>query len=202
MRLFKKFVIIMTILFSCIIKESIAFPIESLTNDTIKHYVGEQFGGGIIFYVDNTNKHGLICSLSDIYDPVASSFYGKQDPTSLKGRKDSLQLINQILSISNPEKAAELCNNYLNSNYGTGQYSNWYLPTIEELEMLYRAKDLVNKSLAKYNKKVVDYLDKVYWSSSRMNDDLRGTNWLLDLESGGLITTNLPIVFVRAIRAF
>ena len=29
------------------------------------HFVGQAFGGGIVFYTDNSGEHGLICSQSD-----------------------------------------------------------------------------------------------------------------------------------------
>jgi hypothetical protein len=30
------------------------------------HYVGELYGGGVVFYVDQTGDHGLICSMIDL----------------------------------------------------------------------------------------------------------------------------------------
>ena len=30
------------------------------------HYIGEIFGGGIVFYVEENGKHGLIASASDV----------------------------------------------------------------------------------------------------------------------------------------
>ena len=99
-------------------------------NDTITHYVGEQFGGGVVFFVDKSGIHGLICSMSDIRDPDSYRLYNKQDPRPLKGRSDSAIIINQVFAISNRERAQELCENYKNSNYGTGVFSDWYLPKL------------------------------------------------------------------------
>ena len=36
------------------------------------HFVGELFGGGIVFWVDHTSQHGLIASLVDIVAPPAA----------------------------------------------------------------------------------------------------------------------------------
>lgn len=174
-------------------------------NDTVKHFVGELFGGGVIFYVDKTNKHGLICSMSDIRDPESSSLFKQQDLKLLKGRSDSTVLMYQVFAVDNPDRAITLCNSYTNSNYGTGQFSNWYLPTSEELKIMYNAKDDVNKTLEKCEKSIVDPLIKIYWSSSNIHNDLINNNWLLDFESGSLVSTNRPVqgrYFVRAIRAY
>jgi acyl-CoA hydrolase len=38
-------------------------------NDSNRHYIGELFGGGVVFWVDTTGQHGLICSMTDIITP-------------------------------------------------------------------------------------------------------------------------------------
>jgi hypothetical protein len=131
---------------------------SSLTKDTI-HRVGDLFGGGVIFFVDRTGHHGLICSLSDIVDPKSFQQFSKQDPTKLKGRKDSADLINQVFAVHKVEHAEELCNKYNNSNYGTGVFSDWHLPTLEQLEILFLVKNEVNKALEDFNKAITDPLN-------------------------------------------
>ena len=37
------------------------------------HYVGELYGGGVVFWVDQTGQHGLICSMIDLSDSQAWS---------------------------------------------------------------------------------------------------------------------------------
>src|ERR1035437_4545432 len=173
-----------------------------LAKDTI-HRVGELFGGGVIFFVDSTGHHGLICSLSDIVDPKSFQQFSRQDPTKLKGRKDSADLINQVFAVHKVEHAEELCNNYNNSNYGKGVFSDWHLPTLEQLEILFLVKNEVNKALEDFNKAITDPLNKKYWSSSKNYDDLMiGSNWIFDFDIGERGVTNLPSVFVRAVRDF
>ena len=175
---------------------------SSLTKDTI-HRVGDLFGGGVIFFVDRTGHHGLICSLSDIVDPKSFQQFSKQDPTKLKGRKDSADLINQVFAVHKVEHAEELCNKYNNSNYGTGVFSDWHLHTLEQLEILFLVKNEVNKALEDFNKAITDPLNKKYWSSSKNYDDLMiGSNWIFDFDIGESGVTNLPSVFVRAVRDF
>lgn len=175
---------------------------RKLSNDTI-HKVGELFGGGVIYYVDRTGHHGLICSMSDIRDPKSLYLFPKQDPERLKGRKDSATLINQVLSVSKYEQADELCNNYTNSNYGTGVFKDWHLPTIDQLDILFKVRNIVNIALEGFNKTIIDPLDKMYWSSSKNYDDrIAVSNWMFDFKEGARGFSTLPDVFVRAIRDF
>jgi hypothetical protein len=184
-------------LFTAILFTSITHGLPStpiVITDTI-HYVGEQFGGGIIFYVDASKKHGLICSMSDIRDPLSSTPDRKSPNT-----KPVYLVVKQ--AVKDPARASEICESYTNSNYGTGQFSDWYLPSIEELRKLYASKTEVNQALENYNQKITESLDKVYWSSSKMDSEVMNTNWTFDFDGGSLKTTNLTITCVRAIRKF
>jgi len=160
--------------------------------DSNQRFVGEVFGGGIIFQLDDSKMHGLICSLSDIRDASVQKI--SDYPTNV-GTSSS--------SISNPDRAIDLCASYINSDFGTGRFSDWYLPTIDELKILYQVKNTINASLEKYNPKITDNLDKTYWSSSKVKTDLIPANQLMDFENGTLIIfSNRPLTFVRAIRKF
>jgi hypothetical protein len=195
MNTFHKLLIMLVILLPQSMTREVSASNPFVTKDTT-HYVGELFGGGVIFYVDTSKKHGLICSMSDIRDPLRSP-RNRPSPNAQKDRSDI------ITKGQNAERAHEVCETYTNSNYGTGQFSDWYLPAIEELRILYRVKNTINESLEKYDPKIVDYLDKIYWSSSVVKADLIPSNQLMDFENGTLIITmNRPMTFVRAIRKF
>jgi hypothetical protein len=185
-------IIFTTALLSSIAQESASTP--NVTKDTI-HYVGELFGGGVIFYVDASLKHGLICSMSDIRDPLSTT----PDRSSPKAKTVPLELKQ---AVKNPDRASEICETYTNSNYGMGQFSDWYLPSIDELKILYSSKNEVNQSLKKYNQKITDFVDKVYWSSTKMSSEIQNTNWLLNFDGGAQMTTNRTVTCVRAVRKF
>jgi len=172
-----------------------------LQNDTVKHFVGELYGGGIIFFVDNSGQHGLICSMSDIRDEESIRLYRKQDPKPLTGRSDSAFIMNKVFVIDNPEHAKKLCENYSNSNLGTGVCSDWRLPTRNELEIMYGIKDELNR--------VLEFpLVKCYWTSTRINDEVLENIWLFDFYYGSLGAwnrTQRPVpgrIYVRAVRVF
>lgn len=46
--------------------------------------------------------------------------------------------------------AVQHCMNYVNPNYGTGVWTNWYLPSIYELSTLFANLGIINKTLNQY----------------------------------------------------
>jgi serine/threonine protein kinase len=120
--------------------------------ETTKLKIGQKHQGGIIFYLDNSGKHGKVCTESDL---------GSFDWDS----------------------AMKECQN-LNLN----GYSDWYLPSIDELKLLYNQKH------------IIPGLSSYYWSSSEGDND---TAW------GQLFTNGIKTKVnkvgtddVRAVRAF
>ena len=62
---------------TCLIKLWIAFLLIginifiaqsiSYAETTVTHKIGENFGGGIVFYIDDSGEHGLIAAKENIY---------------------------------------------------------------------------------------------------------------------------------------
>src|SRR5690242_13773461 len=44
---------------------------------SVHHYIGEHFGGGIVFFVDGNGRHGLITTTEDLEEPLVWSFRNK-----------------------------------------------------------------------------------------------------------------------------
>jgi hypothetical protein len=170
-------------------------PNEILTDnpqkDTIKHHIGELYGGGVIFYIDDTGQHGLICSMFDL----------RRGNFEKIGSKLVISQYNEI----DARDAKIICDNYQNSNYGTGVFSDWYLPTINDLERLYGVKDRINKVLEECDKNLTSPLRGYYWSSYRDLSEfsLSYQNWVYNIDDGNRGYTTLKgIMSVRAIRKF
>lgn len=67
-------------------------------------------------------------------------------------------------------------------NYKTNEYDNlqWYLPSVSELEMIYRNKDAINEFIIRYisqGERVMGH----YWSSTVYDYD---SSWLVDMADG------------------
>jgi hypothetical protein len=102
-----------------------------------KHYLGESFGGGIVFYVDATGQHGLISTASDIssaaWSNVNTLAIGVSAMSLTDGNSNSNAIVNQA---GHTNSAAKICLDYSNT-VGVDTYSDWYLPALYQLNMLY-----------------------------------------------------------------
>jgi hypothetical protein len=142
--------------------------------------------------------------MSDIRDPVSSRLDLKQDPIPIKNDPDTKALMSKDYAVKNRDRAVDLCDSYSNSNYGTGIFSNWHLPTIDELKTLYNVKNEINKALEKFGNSVTDPLIKDYWSSSKMHSEIMDSYYQFNFEDGTIIISpNLKgKTYVRAVRTF
>ena len=100
------------------------------------HYVGELFGGGVVCWVDHTGQHGRILSMVDltttgkIWSNVSQVTQTLGTTNDWDGAANTAAIIGQS---GHTSSASKLCADYTNADYGTGTYSDWYLPSIAEL---------------------------------------------------------------------
>ncbi|MCX6265787.1 MAG: DUF1566 domain-containing protein [Bacteroidetes bacterium] len=159
------------------------------------HYIGELFGGGMVLWVDHTGMHGLIVSLTDIsttavwslavsYTGATSTWDGQSNTTTIAG-----------LSL-----AAQICADYVNpGSYGTGIYSDWYLPAIDQLSLIYHVKYILNKNMEGIPD-VYGLANSYYWSSTEYNNYMA---WYYYVDSGHATYYDKNLSGrVRAVRAF
>ncbi len=119
--------------------------------------IGQSYGGGIIFYLDNTGQHGLICGPSDI----AAKPWGCPGPcyslpTTFGAGAQNTTTIVSLCSQQNT--AAVACD-----QYSINGYSDWYLPSHSELKLIWQNLYLNNVSASLSNGN--------YWSSSDLGAD-------------------------------
>ena len=123
------------------------------------HYVGELYGGGVVFYVDHTGENGLIVSTSDANTSGAqwSTSYNNISNCDSKINGDSNTL--SILNNGNGP-AALLCD-----SYNSGGYNDWYLPAIWEFNLLSKNAYPVMKTLEGISNS--DFFQETYWTSTQ-----------------------------------
>ena len=173
----------------------------SLTTQTATHSIGESFGGGIIFYVWDNGRHGLIAATSNL------SFGGTTGFTWGPTANYVMAIRNGInAGIYNTERiimqqgagvgtyAAMVAAHYQFKGNGWGDYGDWYLPSLYELQLLFKQK----------NDKRLNFTNTTYvWSSTEADDK---TAYTLDFFStAGTVQAepkNLNPRSVRAIRSF
>jgi hypothetical protein len=164
------------------------------------HYIGEQFGGGVIFHLwlDSLGvEHGLIVdyvdlALSQVWSNVNSTLIGPSAQSSWDGLSNSNAIVNQA---GHTNSAAALC---LNSN-NSGQ-NDWYLPALDELILLSINRFHVNKTLSTISGASILRITADYWSSTENDINRAWLFFLNGLSSGSLSKANTESV--RAIRAF
>ena len=158
------------------------------------HTVGESYGGGIVFYVFDGGQHGLIAATNDQgsnmrwYAGSSTNTMALADGVGAGKANTSIIIANQGYG-DGAKYAARICNEYAVSIGGV-TYSDWYLPSIFELNLLYLQHGVVG-----------NFANDPYWSSSE-TDNL--TAWSQNL----LIGTQYSFYgkaaqwYVRAIRSF
>jgi hypothetical protein len=163
------------------------------------HYIGEQFGGGVIYHLWKDAQgveHGLIADKTDLSIMQTSSnivkLIGTSAQSSWDGLSNSYAIIGQA---GHTGSAAALC---LSSTNG-GQ-SDWYLPSIDELSLLWQTRFNVNKTLSTIGGAAILSNTVPYWSSTEYND------WNMhqfDFIKGWATFSNKGnTTYVRAVRAF
>jgi len=151
-----------------------------------EYVVGEYLNGGYIFYVDETGEHGLVCALSD---QSTNALWGNSAPAGACGRVIGAGYQNTAdIVLGCPEEgiAARLC-----YDLEMNGYSDWFLPSIDELLLMYT--NLHSKGLGSFD-------DNFYWSSTQ---DKYGS-WVVSFRYGSKSNQERDknTIRTRAVRAF
>jgi len=97
------------------------------TGTPTNHYIGEMYAGGIIFYLDATGNHGLVCAPTDqgILDMGCSGVSGTSAAFGT-----GFQNTTFVIAACPNSAAAYITNLNING------YADWYLPSVDELIMM------------------------------------------------------------------
>jgi hypothetical protein len=175
---------------------------ESVVGGSFNHRIGEEFGGGVIFYLwksENGEEHGLIVDKTDLdtscpWSNVGNGEIGLAAQSLWNGLGNSLAIVSQA---GHTNSAASLC---LNSTNG-GQ-TDWYLPSIDELSLLYQKRFIINKTLSGITGAKLITESPIYLSSTE-HDFSKA--WYLQTIYGGVLhdwVSKTYLNHVRAVRAF
>ncbi len=160
----------------------------------VKHYIGESYGGGIVFWVDNTGQHGLITATTDQSTSIQWQVGGNAITNAVMdsigaGRLNTIMiLINQGAGTY----AAWIC-----ATYHGGGYGDWYLPSKYELNLMYLNIGPGN-TLGLGN--IGGFASFTYWSSTGTNNNYA---WVENFASGNQFDIyNSNAFCIRAVRGF
>jgi len=161
---------------------------------TSTHYIGDSYGGGIIFWLDASGQHGLIAATTD--NSTAIRWYnGTYRYTGTTGdglyagaMNTALIVATQLADNQTGLFAAKVCVDYSVTVDGI-TYGDWYLPSKYELNLLYLQKVAVG-----------GFASTFYWSSTEGSNAVA---WLQYFINGYQTSSDkYPTHYVRAIRAF
>ena len=180
------------------------------TGSSFTHFIGEAFGGGVVFAVWKDLQgveHGLIVDLKNISEGhIWSNLSGPGAEIGVSAKStDGLE--NSLAIVAQPghnSSAAQLCIDHI-----TNGISDWYLPSSTELSILWRSFYIINKTLMNIPGaellKVANGSSSIipYWTSSEYDQNSAFVLHFWTSPSGSnLLGDKTMENKVRAIRAF
>jgi hypothetical protein len=181
-------------------QQMMSVPYALNAGNAFTHYVGEIWGGGVVYHVyrgADGNEHGLIVATTDQstgieWSNVNDVEVGSTAQSSWNGLGNSNAIVAQA---GHTYSAAKLCLDFV-----SGEYDDWYLPSIRELQLLYNSQLDINRSFSLIGGATELYQFGLYWSSSENN---AFNAWFILFDNGYASFNNkLNTYYVRAVRAF
>lgn len=148
---------------------SSGLPVWQDLSNPAAHKIGDTYEGGIIFYIDATGEHGLVCSpsaqsLSSEWGCSTNEISGADGVALGTGNANT---VNIITGCTTAGIAARICYDLELSGY-----SDWYLPSKDELDLIYTNLKANN---------IGNFIGGQYWSSS---ETAAMTAWAKDFNNG------------------
>ncbi|HRW63404.1 MAG TPA: DUF1566 domain-containing protein, partial [Bacteroidales bacterium] len=152
--------------------------------------------GGVIFYIDETGEHGLVCAVTDQSNGAEWGCQGTTiegaDGTAIgTGAQNTLDILAGCPTVGT---AAYICDTLT-----LGGFNDWFLPSKDELNEMYLNKAKINTTATANNGTA--FTGSLYWTSTESDLNLSAIALALDNGTQGLPGKSMPL-YVRAIRTF
>lgn len=147
--------------------ETAELPLTEEIAEVETYSVGDYYDDGkrqgVVFAVSDDGRHGKIVSLDQTIKRWCTD--GKYNTNEQSEKKSVVGVLSPKDGRSNTDKVMARADseNYPAFQWCRAKGDEWYLPSIEELELLYKVKDKVNKTLID---KSMKELSGRYWSST------------------------------------
>ncbi len=138
-------------------------PSENGAGDSL--FTGKNFGGGKIFWLDQTKKHGLVSALTDqspkgiAWNSGEAKLTGASGDAAYAGIANTGKIV--VAQGTNTQYAAKVCRDFSTTSNGV-VYNDWYLPSKYELDLLFRQKAMIGG---------FNTTSGIYWSSTEGKTD-------------------------------
>ena len=169
-----------------------------------RYKVGDLAQGGVVFWVDESEEHGLVCTITDQhigirwYAGTNGNTHSKGDGP-LSGKANTTIIISSQIAIGDDDStyAARICNELQVTQNGK-TYGDWYLPSKEELNLMFTNKSTINTTAVTNGGTFFEH--NYYWSSTEYDDSHTYTIYFGD---GSLFYAyKASKYYVRAVRSF
>jgi hypothetical protein len=174
-----------------------------ITNNAIR--VGDFYGGGVVFYIFESGDtgyiagetHGLIAAVEDQSSGI-QWYNGSYVTTGATGTAvgtgaDNTTTIISVQGATETSYAAGLARAYTG-----GGYTDWFLPSKDELNKMYTNRATINTTAAANSGS--DFANNYYWSSSEIDNYFA---WFQNFNNGAQsYFSKFDTYDVRAVRAF
>lgn len=126
-----------------------------------RYQIGDFVQGGVVFYVDETGLHGLVCNIND--QSTAMRWYAGYHGNTMArgdgvfaGEMNTAIIIAAQVSIGDDggQYAARLCSELQSYTYG-----DWYLPSLAELTLMYNQRAAINATAIYHGGSGLKYTD-------------------------------------------
>ena len=166
--------------------------------------VGDFAQGGIVFWVDETGQHGLVAAKKDQSTGVRwyAGTYGNTQAKGdgpFSGEANTSIIIAAQVAIGDDGStyAARICNE-LQVTEGGKTYGDWYLPSKEELNLMYQNKATIDATAGVNGGS--GFASAFYWSSTEYTNIDAWLQFFVDGDQSYDYKSNA--FRVRAVRAF
>jgi hypothetical protein len=162
------------------------------------HFVGENFGGGQVFFVYDGGRHGLIiasdyASINMRWSGNSGNLIGTSPDGVLAGATNTINIVAKESTFDSNTFAAKLAADYsITQTYGGTPYfyDDWYLPSMTELRLWFAVRSSLSNPSTSY----------FLWSS---NENASTTVKVLSTTGQEVVYAKTTVgIAVRPIRAF
>jgi hypothetical protein len=168
------------------------------------YQVGDFAHGGVVFYVEPCGTKGLVCAKQDQstgvrwYGGTHGNTQAKGDgPYSGKANTSIIIAAQVAIGDDGSTYAARICNE-LQVTEGGKTYGDWYLPSKEELNLMYQNKTTINATAIANGGS--SFASTSYWSSSEYSSHHAWVQYFHGLQSWSIKSDYGARV--RAVRSF
>ena len=177
---------------------------NNVSSSSDKITLGSFYQGGVIYWLDpeKSYKHGLIADINDAPNSLKAGYSWDTNPPSktnatndndYAGKIDTTTIIKAIGTTR--AQAANACATSTNQGY-----SDWYLPSMQELSHLFEMKTTIEKAAKAESGQTLG--NSPYWSATEYH---LNSAWTVSSMGGSFhanTTNKRHTLSVRCVRAF